>query len=142
MWWIKRVIRRWLDLEPYICFNVGPFSEQFNIHQKMKQTLTDSQQFDVSVAFQDRHGHPATIAGIPTWESSDTNLLTVEASEDGLSAKVKAVGEVGLGQIIMKAEGTSTPGEDPIVGILDVEVVGGRAAIAVFSPTAPVEQPE
>lgn len=107
----------------------------------MKVTLTDIQQFDVAVSFVDKKGNPATIVGLPAWTPSDAALLTVTPNADGLSATVVANGPIGIGQVTLNAEGGPNPGDDPIVGILDVEVVSSKATTANFATVAPVDQP-
>lgn len=129
-------------------FSIGPIGDRLRIESKggekdkMKVTLTDIQGFSASVGFRDAKENPATVIAPPTWTASDPDLLTVTASEDGLSATVVAKGPLGVGQVVLSADGGPNAGDDPISGILDVEVVSSKATAAVFSTTPPEDQPQ
>jgi hypothetical protein len=131
----------------HVIFSIGPLGDRLRIKakggekDKMKVTLTDIQGFNVAVAFQDSRGNPATVIAAPVWAASDENLLTVTPSDDGLSATVVAKGPLGVGQVTLNADGGPNAGDDPIVGVLDVEVVSSKATQAVFSPAPATDQP-
>jgi hypothetical protein len=157
---LRRILRRFeqlieriedcLDGHPCrirVRFSIGPIGDRLRIKakggekDKMKVTLTDIQGFSASVAFADAKSNPATVIAPPVWTPSDPALLTVTPSADGLSATVVANGPLGVGQVTLNADGGPNAGDDPIVGILDVEVVSSKATQAVFSTTPPVDQP-
>jgi hypothetical protein len=126
--------------EKSVEFSIGPVSEQriTGIEVKnMTVTLTDIQQFNVAVAFQDARGNPATVIAPPTWSVSDPTLLVVTAGTDGMSATVVAQGPLGTGQVTVAADGGPVAGNDPINGVLNVTVVSSAATTAVFAPSAP-----
>lgn len=75
----------------------------------------------------DRHGNPAPVDGVPVWSVSDDSLLTVTPSEDGLRATVQAVGPVGTGQVVVKADADLGEGFKEIIGTADVDIVAGEA---------------
>lgn len=95
--------------------------------------LKANQEFDANVAFTDAKGNPAPVDGTPTWENSNTDLLTVTTAEDGLSAVIVATGTPGTGQVVVKADADLGDGVVEIIGTLDVEVVPGDAVTVVIN---------
>jgi len=100
--------------------------------------LTADQEVPVTVAFDDDHGNPAVVDGVPVWASSDDTILMVVAADDGMSAVVSAVGPDGTGQISVTADADMGSGVVSVIGLLDMEVVAGAAAVAVISAGTPV----
>ncbi len=96
--------------------------------------LTVDQQVSLAVAFQDSHGNPATVDGVPAWASSDDTLFALQAADDGMSAVVAAVGTIGAGQISVTADADLGAGTVQIIGTLDMQIVGGQAVSAVITP--------
>lgn len=102
----------------------GAITEQENL----MQLITVTQQVEATLNPQDSRGNPAKLDGVPTWSSSDEAVATVEASADGLTAKVKAQG-IGIAQIRATADADLDPGENRMIDAVgDIEV---RAAEAV-----------
>lgn len=103
-------------------------------------TLTDSQQATATVVYDDKKGNPATVSTVPVWVSSDTTILTVDASGDptGMTAVVKAVGALGSAQITVTD--TPTDGSAPIVVVGTINVVSDVASAAAFQLGTPSEQ--
>lgn len=99
--------------------------------------LTDVQKVLVTVSPVSAKGNAAPVDGIPVWEVSDTSLLSVVPSEDGLSAVVTAVGPIGLAQVSVKGDADLGEGVVEIVGILDVEVVASSATTFALTPGVP-----
>lgn len=104
-------------------------------------TLTDSQQVDLTVAFADKAGNPASVDGAPVWTSSDETVLTVAAGADGLSAVATATGKLGTAQVTVTADADLGSGTTSIAGTLDVTVLAGQAVAAVVSAGAPTDKP-
>jgi hypothetical protein len=102
--------------------------------------LKDSQQADLSVTVLSRAGNPAPVDN-PKWESDNPDVVAVEAA-DGTNARVVAVGPVGTATVTFTADGDLGDGVKELKGVLDVEVVGGDAAVLNITPSAPVEKPE
>jgi hypothetical protein len=100
--------------------------------------ITADQEVPVSVEFVDDHGNPAVVDGIPTWESSDTAVLTVVAAADGMSAVISAVGPDGQAQISLHADADMGAGTTEVIGLLDIEVVAGDAVSATLTAGTPV----
>jgi hypothetical protein len=88
--------------------------------------LTDIQKVALSISAVDAAGNPAPIETV-SWVSSDTNILTVEASADGLSAVATTVGPLGTAQVQVTADVRMGVGEVNLQGILDVEVIASEA---------------
>ena len=99
--------------------------------------LTADQMVDVSVAFVDSHGNPATVDGMPAWASSDDTVLSAIGSADGMSATVSAVGPVGQAQVSVTADADLGAGTIELIGLMDVQVVAGDAVSAVLTPGTP-----
>jgi hypothetical protein len=98
-----------------------------------------------SVKFLDEHGHETTADDVPQWSSSDEDVASVTAAEDGLSADVLIAGPgVALISVsstnddgsIAQAQGTLTvtPG-DAVIGDVTFEEA------AAPSEPPPVEEP-
>lgn len=98
--------------------------------------ITADQSVPVSVVFDDDHGNPAAVDGVPVWTVSDATILTVTAADDGMSATVAAVGPAGQAQVSVtaNAEMDSTLPAIPVIGLMDMQVVAGDAALAVITP--------
>ena len=106
----------------------------------MALTLTDIQKADLAIAVVDAKGNPAAIDGAPVWEVSDSALLTVTPSADGLSCTVAAVGPLGVGQVKVTVDADLGPGVASIVGLLDVEVLASQAVAVTIAAGVPVNQ--
>ena len=104
--------------------------------------LTADQQVVLSVSYKDRYGNPAPIDGQPTWETSVDGIVTVTPSEDGMSAEVVTVGQIGAVQV--RATADALPGAEMkmIIGVQDIEVVGGEARIVTLNAGAATSKDE
>lgn len=104
-------------------------------------TITDNQQFEVTISPVDAKGNPAPIEGAPVWSVSDPALLTVTALEpDGLTALVVAVGPLGAAQVLVSADADLGEGVTTIGGLLDVDIVAGQAVSLEIVAGVPSEQ--
>ncbi len=92
--------------------------------------LSDVQKVKLSIQPVDAKGNPAAVDGAPVWLSSNTEVLTVEAAEDGLSAIATAVGPLGACIVSVKADADLGEGVTELVGAVDVSV-GGSAAVKI-----------
>lgn len=84
---------------------------------------TEDRDVPVSILFTTPHGGVAGFANTPTWHSSDTNIVTVTAADDGRTATVSAV-SVGSAALLVEAKTTAQ-----YSGQLEVVVID-HAAIA------------
>lgn len=110
----------------------------------MKLTLKATQDCVLSLGTgKDRKGNPAPIDETvpPTWFSTNTDIGTVTASEDGKTATLSAVGPLGTFQVNANVDLDTTEGTKPGVAVLDVEVIAGDAVIIDIVPGTPTEQP-
>lgn len=103
----------------------------------MALVLTDLEKVSLSVAFTTAAGNPAVVDGIPVWGTSDETILSVVASEDGLTAVVTTVGPLGSAQVSVTADADLGEGVRPLVGTLDINVVGSEAVFAIVAAGAP-----
>lgn len=90
--------------------------------------LTDNQKVTFAIEPVSAKGNPAKVDGAPVWSTSDDTVLTVEASEDGLSAVVKATGKVGSAQVSVLADADLGDGVTQLAGTIGIDVVAGAAA--------------
>jgi hypothetical protein len=126
-----------------VAFTVGPVSEQSLISQKkgvLMFVMTDSQKVALSITVVDAKGNPANVDGAPTWTSSDASVVTVAAAEDGLSAVATAVGPLGTAQVNVQADADLGEGSEAIAGVLDVQIVGGKAVSLTIGAGVAEEQ--
>lgn len=100
--------------------------------------LTDEQQVGLTAAFTTKAGNPAKVDGAPVWKSSDEAIVTVTASEDGLSAVAVAVGPLGTAQVSVEADADLDEGETRLItGVLDIEVRASEAVVAIVAAGSP-----
>jgi hypothetical protein len=110
-------------------WSIGSYSTKGHI---MATTIPSGQTGDARVTWTDAQDN-STVSQWPTWwESSDTAIVTVDASPtDGLMAKVTSVGPIGAAQVRAHTGENSEIHATP----LDVEVVGGAAVAGTIEFT-------
>jgi hypothetical protein len=106
-------------------------------HEAKSMIITDVQKFTASIQPVDAKNNPAPVDGVPVWSSSNPAVLTVTASEDGMSATITAVGPLGTAQVAVTADADLGEGVSPITGVLDVEVKASNAVSLSIATTAP-----
>jgi hypothetical protein len=106
-------------------------------------TMTATQQCALTLTITDAKGNPATVDGVPVWSSADATKVSVEAAADGLTASIFAEGPATTQpvQISVTADADLGEGVKPLVGLLDVTVVGAEATVIAITPGTPTEQP-
>ena len=104
--------------------------------------LTADQMVRLTVSFTDRYGNPATIDGTPRWETSDDGIVTVAAGDDGASADVVTTGRIGTAQVRVIADAAGGENERLIIGLQEIQVVGGEALIVQMTAGAASPKPE
>lgn len=85
---------------------------------------------DVSVAFTDSEGNPASLDAPPQWSATDPNVIdSITAAADGLSAKVHLTNNIGSSQLTLDGMEEGQP-----VQFVDVvNIVEGTATAANFT---------
>lgn len=107
-----------------------------------KMNLAYTQQLPVSIQPVAKKGNPAPVDGAPVWTSSNTELVTVTAAADGMSAMITPVGGMGgPTTITVTADADLGSGVTPIIGTLDITVTGGQAVSITIVPGTPVDLP-
>lgn len=91
------------------------------------QLLTTTQQVTLSIVPKDRKGNPASVDGVPAWTNSNPEVATIEPSEDGMSAVVKA-GVPGDTTISVTADADLGDGVTEIAGVGEIKVVPSAAS--------------
>ncbi len=102
--------------------------------------MTNSQQLTATIQPVDAKGQPALVDGVPDWASSDETIITVAASDDGMSAVVAAVGPLGDAKVSVTADADLGAGVSAIFGTLDVSITQGQAVGFKITTSDPVEQ--
>lgn len=103
--------------------------------------LTDSQEVDLTVVFDDKKGNVAAVDGVPVWSSSDETIVkVVNPSADGLTAVAQAVGPIGQATITVTGDADLGSGVASVVGTFDIQVGAGQAVTPTVTAGAPREQ--
>jgi len=106
-------------------------------------TMTATQKCDLTLEITDSKGNPASVDGVPVWSSADETRLSIEAGADGLTATIVAEGPATTQpvQVSVTADADLGSGVKPLVGLLDVTIVGAEATVIAITPGTPTEQP-
>lgn len=102
--------------------------------------LTDTQEVDLAIRPLDRKGKPAQVDGVPVWTSSDETICKVTPAADGLSCVAAATVNLGSVQISVSADADLGAGVETISGILDIDIVAGKAVSLGVITGTPREQ--
>jgi len=116
----------------------GGFSTTTTGGTHMAYNLPNRMRIHVAVAYVDADGHPATVDGDVTWESSDEAIATV-AADGAASAVVAAAGTLGTAQITASADADLGQGTRALLTPFDVTVVAGEAVAGTVSPVGDPE---
>lgn len=127
----KRITTEWA---------VGPSRETIQKEYiKMSLIMTVTQECQLSVTFKDAKGNVAAVeSGV--WSSSNPDIIkVVPGVTDPTKCLVVAVGSIGTGQVNVTADARFGPDVKEIIGVLDVEIVGGEATVVEISAGTPTE---
>jgi hypothetical protein len=108
--------------------------------------LTDIQSSALSVSFEDQPGNVVSlpVGTVPVWAVTDTTVLTLTASADGMSASIAAIGKLtpadGSAPVTVSLTATLADGT-VVAGALDVNVITSEATHAVITPGTPTVTP-
>lgn len=102
--------------------------------------LKDTQQVILSIQPVDKKGNPAQVDGVPVWASSNTEVVTITAADDGLSATAVAVGPLGSAKISVTADADTGSGVTEIAGSIDIDVVASAATTVTITAGTPTDQ--
>ena len=102
--------------------------------------ISDSQQVGLSIQPVDKRGNPASLDGVPVWLSSNSEVVSVVAAADGLSAVATAVGPLGTATVSVTADADLGAGVTEIAGTLDITVTAGAATTVKITAGDPTEQ--
>lgn len=104
----------------------------------MTYKLPNDHKIEVQVSYIDSHGNPATVDGDVTWDTSDSNIATVETDTgDSTHATVIPDGQVGQVQVTATVDADLGEGIRELITTMDVEIVAGEAVAGTISPVGP-----
>lgn len=107
----------------------------------MAVTMTNIQQFEITISPVNSKGQPATLDGVPEWLTDNSDVLSLTPSADGLSCTVFAVGIPGTAKVQVNGDADMGSGVTLITGLLDVTVIQAPAVSIVLNPGAVSDQP-
>ena len=94
--------------------------------------ITNEKKLQVTVQPKTELGNPAVVDGPPKWVVSDTNVVSLQVAQDGLSAWVIPVGS-GTATVTVSADADLTQsGVRTISNSFDVVVTQAEASVLVF----------
>lgn len=102
---------------PFLLFGDSPMAFVLPIDHRVTAFLSPM----------DYKGNPAAIDGVPVWEVSDPNLVTLVVADDGLSAIITPSGNLGSVQIRATADARLGPEVREITALLQVDLVAAEA---------------
>ena len=109
----------------------------------MSYNLPSGRAVKCHVQYVDGNGHPATVDGEVRWDSSNSDIATIQVDVDDTSyAVIAAAAAIGQVQITATADADLGEGVRPLLTIMDVEVVAGEAVAGTISPvgeSTPIE---
>ena len=126
--------------QPRLIFNVS-VPGGIKLKDIAMLVLPNDHKVTASIQPVDAKGNPASIDGLPQWTSSSPAIATVTplpADGSGVFAAEIIPGDaLGTCQINVTADADLGAGTETISGILDVQVVGGKAVGFQISTGAP-----
>ncbi len=124
-------------------FKIGPVVQKIPKFRKravLMLLLTVDQKCTLHIQPVDDKGNPAKVDGIPAWGISDTTILSITASDDGLTAVVDTLGPLGVSQVNVSVDADLGEGVTTISGVLDITVVAGQAVSLNIGADAPEQK--
>lgn len=102
--------------------------------------LRDNEEVDLTIEAVSAAGNPTTVES-PSWTSSDESIVQVTPSDtDPNMAVARAVGALGTATVTLTADLELGEGVEEAQAVLDIEVVGGDAAVFNISAGQAREQ--
>jgi hypothetical protein len=102
--------------------------------------MSATQQCTVTVTFQDAHGNPARVDGVPSWFTDNSDVLSLQPTLDGMSCTASARGPIGTARLTLNADADVGAGVEPLLGTLDFNITGGKATVVQLDAGTPEEQ--
>ena len=99
--------------------------------------LNDEQRVSLSISPLTAAGNAAKLDGIPVWSASDSNVISLVVSADGLSAVASAAGALGTSQVSVTADADLGAGVRQLTALLDVQVIAAEAFTLSINAGAP-----
>jgi len=123
----KKLILTAVTLEPTVFWLEGSNTMQ----------MTDSQTAVAHLEAQTAEGNPAKLDTPPTWTSSDTAIVLVEPSPDGMTCVISSPTPAPLGSAVVTVEAVVKG--NTISATLAVDIVAGTAAILNITTDEPTD---
>lgn len=112
----------------------------------MSIVARNDQEITFNPVFEDEHGNVVALDSVPTWSLSNADIASLTVSEDGLTAKVTPLGLVGSVQLNVLIDADPGQGVEPLVGVADIQIVGGKIRVirlqGIVTDKAPEVTPE
>lgn len=102
--------------------------------------LTIDQTVRLFVKPLDRKGNVTGLEN-PVWSTSNSEVATLVAAEDGLSVTLTPVGPLGACVVSLAADGIIGEGVKPLAASTDVQISSGAAVTLEIQADAPVDNP-
>lgn len=103
--WFKNLFHiGWDETDQVIFSSVTLYGFKVKGELKAMAILNDVQQIVLAVEGRNKRGNPSQVYGTPTWTTDTPEILAVEPAPDGLSCTVKAQGQLGDGNVTVRAK--------------------------------------
>lgn len=106
----------------------------------MSLTLNVLQGVNLEITPVDALGNPAPLDGVPVWEASNLDIISLMPTPDGLSAVALASGSPGTTQIRVTADARLGDEVVPLIALLDLAIVPAEAVSLGLTAGVPFEQ--
>lgn len=134
--WLRLI--REPDIRARLSFSAGPMSLAFFGDFTMKISVLS--QVAATIGYVDARGNPAVVDGAPAWATDRPDLVSLVASEDGLSCTLVPLA-VGTAQISVAADADLGEGTRELVTLGTLEIIAAEAVAGVISFGEPFPQP-
>jgi len=99
--------------------------------------MTDTQTAVAHLEAQTAEGNPAKLDTPPSWSSSDTSIVLVEPSPDGMSAVISSPTPAPLGSAVVTV--SAVVKGNTITATLAVDIIAGTAVALNITTDAPTD---
>jgi hypothetical protein len=102
-------------------------------------TLNTTQKVNLTISPQTANSQPATITGVPLWNSNNVATISLVISPDGMSANAIA-GQAGIATVSVIANAGTVLSPITITGGIGLQVTPAVATSLILTASTPVSQ--